>query len=482
MGLPTPTPPPTTFPPTLLKDMKDIKSSLLVLQKAVSASAQTGKNNTTPKLQSGSPQEPTNKPTGKAISSFALPPHPGVVISLANTDWNSSRPSLAQICKGINSALEHTQNDQAHVSAAWWTAHDNLVLTGSPNTSAQNLQLATPTICQHFSECYNLDWLLAQRALVGGTEGFGDFLPCALELPAVYALARVTLYYCFTTIFMRRDKLQPNLEVATCVPTRVSPSSHASTPNECHAALVANNPAYASLTIRDYHGLAKPARVAGLPYTLVIAALHRTVVVVAVVVTAPVAVVVTALPSLSSLLSPHRRHHYCCGYGAECGGQWRGWEPMRGSGGSTCTMRHIDCLTMPVVGVSGSRVGPGTGTLVDTILLCRGQGCRWSASIGTVAAVVVATTGPAMVGHQQRLVAHAACSSGLHRGCAICPIGLMAIVDSARGSGFICRTPAAVVTAVVCCVVVVRLISAGYNTHSPAELSEQFRTMRANGD
>ncbi|KAH9031809.1 hypothetical protein EDB85DRAFT_1891011 [Lactarius pseudohatsudake] len=166
-----------------------------------------------------------------------------------------------------------------------------------------------------------------------------------------------------------------------------------------------------------------------------------------------------------------------------------GWEPTRGSGGSTRTMRHIDCSTMPVVGVSGSRVGPSIGRSIDTVLLwslsstlsChRGRGCRRSASIGTVAAVVVATTGPAMAGHQRRLVAHAACSSGLHRGCAICLIGLVAVVDSARGSGFICRMPAAVITAVVCCVVVVRLISAGYNMHSPAELSEQFRTTRAN--
>ncbi|KAH9019509.1 hypothetical protein EDB85DRAFT_1896607 [Lactarius pseudohatsudake] len=55
-------------------------------------------------------------------------------------------PSPAQICEGINDALEHAQNDQVRVSAARWTARDNLVLTGSPDTTAQSLQLATPTI------------------------------------------------------------------------------------------------------------------------------------------------------------------------------------------------------------------------------------------------------------------------------------------------------------------------------------------------
>ncbi|KAH9068305.1 hypothetical protein EDB83DRAFT_2585860 [Lactarius deliciosus] len=90
----------------------------------------------------------------------------------------------------------------------------------------------------------------------------------------------------------------------------------------------------------DYHGSAKPARVAGKglpgagqglpcrcrypycpPYTLVtiavvisVSVLHCTVVIVAVVITAP--------PSLSSLLLPHCHHHYCCGY--QGSGVWRG--------------------------------------------------------------------------------------------------------------------------------------------------------------
>ncbi|KAH9019632.1 hypothetical protein EDB85DRAFT_1896559 [Lactarius pseudohatsudake] len=205
----------TTLPPTLLKDMKDIKASLAALQKVSVTATQTGKNST-PKPQTSSPQEPLLRPTGKAVSSFtkaaAIPPRPSVVISLANTNWNGSRPSPAQICEGINDALANAQNDLARVSTARWTTRDNLVLTGSPNTSAQNLQQATPTICQHFSESY--------------------------------PDSRVTL----PTL-----RVRPNIKwskiLINSVPTGVSSDSHAYTPDECHAALVENNPTYASLHV-----------------------------------------------------------------------------------------------------------------------------------------------------------------------------------------------------------------------------------------
>ncbi|KAH9008294.1 hypothetical protein EDB85DRAFT_2164642 [Lactarius pseudohatsudake] len=205
----------TTLPPTLLKDMKDIKASLAALQKATVSTTQTGKNST-PKPQTGSPQEPAQKPSGRSVSTFAkaaaLPPRPSVVLSLANTNWNGSRPSPARICEGINAALEHAQNDQTRVSAARWTARDNLVLTGSPDTTAQSLQLATPTIRQHFSESY--------------------------------PDSRVTL----PTLRVRPNVKWSKLLINS-VPTGVSPESHAYTPDECHAALVGNNPTYASLHV-----------------------------------------------------------------------------------------------------------------------------------------------------------------------------------------------------------------------------------------
>ncbi|KAH9027069.1 hypothetical protein EDB85DRAFT_2148741 [Lactarius pseudohatsudake] len=83
MGSSAPNPTTTTLPSTLLKDMKDIKASLAALQKATVTATQTGKNST-PKPQTGSPQEPTQKPTGRSVSTFAkaaaLPPCPSVVL------------------------------------------------------------------------------------------------------------------------------------------------------------------------------------------------------------------------------------------------------------------------------------------------------------------------------------------------------------------------------------------------------------------
>ncbi|KAH9009321.1 hypothetical protein EDB84DRAFT_1571292 [Lactarius hengduanensis] len=193
-------PSPAPLPPALLNDIKAIKSSLSALQKVMPANIQGGKTPTTPKPPTSSPQEPTSKPSGN------------VVISLANTDWSGSRPTPAQICEGINSALEHAQNDQARVSAARWTARDNLVLTGSPNTSAQSLKLATPTIRQHFSESFPASHVI---------------------LPPL--------------------SVRPNVKwskiLINSVPTGVSPSASAYSPDECHAALVENNPTYSSLNV-----------------------------------------------------------------------------------------------------------------------------------------------------------------------------------------------------------------------------------------
>ncbi|KAH9011207.1 hypothetical protein EDB83DRAFT_2530371 [Lactarius deliciosus] len=158
MGLPTPKPASSPLPPSLLKDLQDIKSSILALQKVSPANAHTSNKPSPPKPQTGNPQEPIKKASGVTISSFtkaaALPPFPSVVISLANTNWSGPRPTPAQICKGINDTLEQAQNNQVCVSAARWTTKENLVLTGSPNTTVQSLQLATPTIRQHFSERY----------------------------------------------------------------------------------------------------------------------------------------------------------------------------------------------------------------------------------------------------------------------------------------------------------------------------------------
>ncbi|KAH9055111.1 hypothetical protein EDB83DRAFT_2521314 [Lactarius deliciosus] len=215
-GIPTQTPAPTPLPASLLKDLKDIKSSILALQKVSPAGTQPSKKPPQSNPPAGSPQEPNKKTLGATISSFAkaaaLPPCPSVVISLANINWSGLKPSPAQVCKGINDTLDSAQNDQVCISAARWTAKENLVLTGSPNTTVQSLQLDTPTIRLHFSERY----------------------------PDSHATSHPI-------------KVQPNVKwskiLINSVPTGVSSTSSAHMPDSCHTALIDNNPNYASLTI-----------------------------------------------------------------------------------------------------------------------------------------------------------------------------------------------------------------------------------------
>ncbi|KAI9439511.1 hypothetical protein H4582DRAFT_2074825 [Lactarius indigo] len=161
-------------------------------------------------------QEPpaTQKPVGTAPSfakAAALPPCPSMVISLSHIDWGKQKPSPAILCSDINSALTAAQNDQVHISAVKWTARDNLVLMGGPNTTAHHLQLSIPTIRQHFSKTY-------------------------LDPQASHPL-----------------HIRPNVKwskiLINSVPTGVTSTSPAYSPDACHTALITENPSYASLNI-----------------------------------------------------------------------------------------------------------------------------------------------------------------------------------------------------------------------------------------
>ncbi|KAI9450683.1 hypothetical protein BJY52DRAFT_1227092 [Lactarius psammicola] len=211
-----PSAPSTILPSHILKDVRDIKTSIMALQKAIAAGPQPSKPPTDSKPPKSRTTETAGKASGQTISSFAkvaaLPPRPSVVVNLSNSDWDGARPSTAELCEGINSALSLAQIDQVRISAARWTARGNLILTGSPNTTAQNLQLATPTIRQHLAESY----------------------PDSQELPTPLTI---------------RPNVKWSKILINSVPTGVSGFKSAKSPNECHAALIADNPAYAALHI-----------------------------------------------------------------------------------------------------------------------------------------------------------------------------------------------------------------------------------------
>ena len=89
-----------------------------------------------------------------------------------------------------------------------------MILTGGPNTTAQHLQQAIPTIRQHIAKTY----LIPDES---------EPLPPPTIRPNV-----------------KWSKLLIN-----SVPTGVAPFCDARTPDECHTALVTDNPSYATLNI-----------------------------------------------------------------------------------------------------------------------------------------------------------------------------------------------------------------------------------------
>ncbi|KAI9431174.1 hypothetical protein H4582DRAFT_2063032 [Lactarius indigo] len=201
---------------TVLNGINNIKSTLQSLQHMKATT--TKPNNTPPKAPppTAGQVNKQNKPPGSTPPTFAkaaaLPPHPSVVISLADIDWQGERPNPPTLCSSINDALNLAQNDQVHISAVRWTVCGNLILMGSPNTLAHQLQLAIPTIQQHLAE-HHLDL-------------------CPTDPPLT---------------------IRPNVKwskiLINSVPTGVSPTSPAKSPDECHQALITENPSYASLSI-----------------------------------------------------------------------------------------------------------------------------------------------------------------------------------------------------------------------------------------
>jgi len=218
LGNPTPQEPNPATHPTILKDLQSIRTSLTVLQKAITAGHQTSKPNSSPKTPDSSPQTPKDRAKEKTITpTFATvaasPPRPSVMVNLAHITWDQ-RPTPPELCVDINTALLASDNDQTHISAARWTARENLILTGGPNTTVQQLQSSIPLIRQHFATAY-----------------LSSDEPDSPPLPTI------------------RPNVKWSKILLNSVPTRVSPKCNAKSPEECHIALLTENPLYAKLTV-----------------------------------------------------------------------------------------------------------------------------------------------------------------------------------------------------------------------------------------
>jgi hypothetical protein len=124
------------------------------------------------------------------------------------------RPPPLDICTTLNATLDDMPSTLVRLSAARWMAKGNLVLWGTNNTTAQQLTNALPQLTE-----------VLQTSL------------SAMAQMAPFSLPTVRHNVKWSRLFINS------------VPTGVTDTNKAHTPNAVHRALAAENPTYASLTI-----------------------------------------------------------------------------------------------------------------------------------------------------------------------------------------------------------------------------------------
>jgi len=200
--------PPAPLVPSPSAELKEIRTTLKTLTQAIASIQKTlpSPNNAAPaKIQHPPPKTPSKN--FSAIAG-AKPSTHSIVVDLAH--WNlaeSDRPPVETICKNINNDLATSSHSAVRLIAAKWTAKGNLILTGDASTSLNVL------------------------------------LPAASHIAAIIG-TRFTKTTPKTRANVKWSKILIN-----GVPTGKSQSWEPYNPDECHQALLENNPAYASLTV-----------------------------------------------------------------------------------------------------------------------------------------------------------------------------------------------------------------------------------------
>ena len=190
-------------------ELKLIQNTLQALTKVVSCLQKKA----TPSVKAPSAQTPKSQPT-YASKAFSKPDNPSIVITLSHLSGSKdfSWPRPVDICNIITNALNVTPHNQVHVSAVWWTAKGNLIVTGGHLTSVQQLQLASPIIAKAFTNAYS------------------------------------TTVTPFTSPHTRANVKWSKILINGLL-TRVTDSRGTYSPDKCHAALASENPSYAPLII-----------------------------------------------------------------------------------------------------------------------------------------------------------------------------------------------------------------------------------------
>jgi hypothetical protein len=163
------------------------------------------------------PSKPTSAPVPSYSAAAKAPARPSLVIShRSSTSDGGDEPMAVKhqpglIVAHLNAALRASPH-QASISAARWTSKNNLVLTGGPDTTAHNL-----TSSSHFLSNVLSSLLAADQSA-----------PVPISVRENLRWSRITI---------------------NNIPTGVDHTRAAYTPQECHEALLADNPVYRSLRV-----------------------------------------------------------------------------------------------------------------------------------------------------------------------------------------------------------------------------------------
>ncbi|KAH9022003.1 hypothetical protein EDB85DRAFT_1895409 [Lactarius pseudohatsudake] len=222
-----PPPPPTPKPPTLSTEISSIKESLSALQTSI-ACLQNQAASTTPTVMLHQPTTcavpatrnvPANHPDTPATPTSPVnhhttlkPSHQHSIIAHITTENPTNRPPPHILCNTINEALKRGPHSCVHLSSARWTTKGKLVLTGGHTNTLKQLLSAWNKISDSITS----------------------------KFPNIHK--RSTALRIEANI--RWSKIRINN-----IPTGVSDSRGPWSQDECHKALLIDNPGYTKLNI-----------------------------------------------------------------------------------------------------------------------------------------------------------------------------------------------------------------------------------------
>lgn len=229
---PQPTPAPVSTPNTANQEISDLREDVKAIKALIASIAPTqapAKKQAKPSFAEAAsaaprpaqPRAPRNTPTQPSTHplqpSHQPPARPRLVVQVSrlapSPSPNVNKLLTHQLVGALTASLRTSaQHSQVNVSAIKWTASGNLVVTAGPDTTAEQLLAASPTITSALKP------LLQQI--------FGQSVNLSATLDVKWA--KITLHG---------------------IPTGVSHTRQAFDPAECDTDLRSNNPVYRGLKI-----------------------------------------------------------------------------------------------------------------------------------------------------------------------------------------------------------------------------------------